>query len=128
MSGMSRQHMPAAASLANQHSVSQPSSEADTAEAGVLGAEAGDASMASSTAGWFTGAAGQLAASKTGISSTSELGSTLGDTYAGMSARGLTTLLACCHSVWMHGHHKPMHEPFGCRSASHTLDALCHAM
>lgn len=103
MSGMSRQHMPAAASLANQHGVSQSSSEADTAEAGALGAEAGDASMASSTAGWFTGAAGQLAASKIGISSTSELSSTLGDTYAGMSARGLTTcsgLLPQCLDAW----------------------------
>ena len=84
--------MPAAASLADQHGELQPSSKADTAEAGVLDAKAGDANAAASTAGWFTGAAGQLAASKTGKISIPKLGSPRAEPHAGMSVCDLTML------------------------------------
>jgi len=50
-----------------------------------LNGEADEESIASATVGWFTGAAGQLAASRPGKANLAEQSNPLINTYAGLS-------------------------------------------
>ena len=82
--GISRQSIPAT-SQAHQHDVQNSSDKAAKAEKGVSHGEADEESIASATGGWFTGAAGQLAASRPGKVNLAEQSNPLIDTHAGLS-------------------------------------------
>ncbi|DBB13919.1 TPA: hypothetical protein ACH3X3_000904 [Trebouxia sp. C0006] len=84
--GISRQSIPATASQAHQHDVPKSSDKAAKAEVDVLNGEADEESIASAKVGWFTGAAGQLAASRPGKANLAEQSNPLINTYAGMSS------------------------------------------
>ncbi len=83
--GISRQSIPATASQAHQHDVQKSSDKAAKAAVGVSHREADEESIASATVGWFTGAAGQLAASRPGKVNLAEQSNSLIDMYAGLS-------------------------------------------
>jgi len=59
--------------------------KADKAEVDFLHGEADKESIASARVGWFTGAAGQLAASRPGKVNLAEQSNPLINTYAGLS-------------------------------------------
>lgn len=83
--GTSRQTIPATAPQAYQRDVENSSDKPAKAEVGVSRGEADEGSIASATVGWFTGAAGQLAASRPGKVNLAEQRNPLLDTYAGLS-------------------------------------------
>ena len=84
--GISRQSIPAKASQAHQADVTKSSEKVDKAEIGVSHGEADEESIAFATVGWFTGAAGQLAASRPGKVNLAEQSNSLIDMYAGLSS------------------------------------------
>lgn len=83
--GISRQSIPAT-SQAHQHDVQNSSDKPAKAETGVSHGEEHEESIAPATGGWFTGAAGQLAASRPGKVNLAEQSNPLIDTHAGMSS------------------------------------------
>ncbi|KAL0022022.1 hypothetical protein WJX77_006651 [Trebouxia sp. C0004] len=82
--GISRRSISATASQAHQHDVQK--SSAAKAKLGFSRGEVDEGSIASATVGWFTGAAGQLAASRPGKVNLSEQSNPLIDMHAGMSS------------------------------------------
>ncbi len=83
--GISRQSIHATASQAHQHDVQKSSDKAAKAEVDVFHGEADKESIASATVGWFTGAAGELAASRPGKANLAEQSNPLINTNAGLS-------------------------------------------
>ena len=82
--GIPRQSIPATASQTHQSDVQKSLNKVAKAEISVSHGEADEGSIASARVGWFTGAAGQLAASRAGKIDLAEQGNCLIDTYAGL--------------------------------------------